>query len=158
MAATPPDDERTGTCPGVIHFLSTASSKTLCKAALWVFSVDCAGVLPSCLIRQASNSASLCWSMLVMYVRSKNGMWYFCRAHSWSLTVLAPRTLAGCCCMRSMASFATSLNALVWIAMPCSCLISHSARTLIAAVTALVFYLIFKTGLSVKLPAGILGW
>ncbi len=39
--------------------------------------------------------------------------------------------------MRSMASFATSLNALVWIAMPCSCLISHSARTLIAAVTAL---------------------
>lgn len=29
---------------------------------------------------------------------------------------------------------------------------------LIAAVTALVFYLIFKTGLSVKLPAGILGW
>lgn len=39
--------DRSGTWSGCIHFLSTASSNTRCKAALWLLIVDCVSIRPA---------------------------------------------------------------------------------------------------------------
>ena len=66
-----PFDDKTGTCIGIIHLCSIASLNTKLSAALWVFNVEEAGVLPNCSIRHLSNFLMASWSIEVTYVLSK---------------------------------------------------------------------------------------